>query len=96
MSENPQNEIYNIVQCCGCKKYLEKDTRKIVQKPGEGIVASHTYCPECEAKAYEELEAQAAKFASMHRIMANSGVRYGVLHRRKTEEIMEGAGQETD
>ncbi len=56
-----EKQIWNVVKCCGCGRYLDKETRKIVPKPAYGVVMSHTYCDECREKAIEEVNALATE-----------------------------------
>jgi hypothetical protein len=48
-------EVFTIVKCCLCGRYLEKKSRKFVPKPDRGVVISHTYCDDCIKKAIEEV-----------------------------------------
>jgi len=47
-------EIWDVVICCVCGKYFDKETRECVEKPKDGTVMSHTYCDKCA----EDLRAQ--------------------------------------
>ena len=43
-----------IIQCCTCFK-LRVDGRWVDTGLKSSILASHTYCPECEKKAFEAI-----------------------------------------
>lgn len=49
-------EIYAVLQCYVCKRYVDRKTRQIVPKPQYGMVMSHTYCDDCKAEAMRRIE----------------------------------------
>lgn len=55
---NQNNEIWDILRCSRCKRCVDKETQRIVPEP-DGIVMSHTVCPECLPIVNAELEAEA-------------------------------------
>jgi len=50
-----EKQIWDVLRCCVCGRYVHKTTRKIVPKPNHGVVMSHTYCDECKEKAMQEV-----------------------------------------
>jgi len=54
-----QKQIWDILQCAECKRYVEKETGRIVPKPSEGKIMSHTVCHDCLPKVNARLEAEA-------------------------------------
>lgn len=40
-------EIWDLLQCSECGRYVDKETGEIVPKPTHGRVVSHTVCEDC-------------------------------------------------
>lgn len=49
-------KIWHIFKCCVCDKYVDKETRKVVEKP-DGVVMSHGYCDGCAEAFRAEIRA---------------------------------------
>jgi len=79
-------QVWHIFKCCTCHRFVDGLTRQIVPKPN-GIVMSHGYCQDCAQKVMKELEAEAGKAGIKQHMMANSGIRYGLLCRGKGGEV---------
>lgn len=58
-------ETYEATQCAWCKRYMDKDETKYIEKPIGYKVVSHNICPECSQKLLGELSTTASivKFA---------------------------------
>jgi len=76
-------QIWHIYKCCKCGRFVDGRTRQIVSKP-EGQVMSHGYCDDCSPEVLKELEAEVAarNRARAQEILANRGIRYGLLCRK--------------